>query len=186
MNLIKKNYKTILVVVLVFFLLIIWASWQLAKDPSISIHNFEDCKNHYPIISMHPARCWTPEGQLHIKYSFNDPRAVIDFEDDSFGLVEDGSLLIEGEITGSWFFEASFLAELLDGHGQRFAWALANTSEDWMTSDLIPFQIVFKIPEDYQFPNAILVLVRDNPSGLEEHDDALAWPIEFKYLIDSE
>jgi len=87
---------------------------------------------------------------------------------------------------GSWFFEASFLAELWNGQGQRFAWSLASTSEDWMTNELIPFQIIFEIPEDHKLSDAILVLIKDNPSGLKEHDDALAWPIKLKYPVDLE
>jgi hypothetical protein len=182
MNFIQENYKTILVAVISFLILIILASWKAQEEPSIEVSDFEECARYYMVAPTHPAKCWTSDGIMHIQYAFDDERVKIDLDKTDW-LVNDNNLEIEGEIIGGWFFEASFPAELWDQQGRRFAWSIATTQDDWMTMDLVPFKIMFEIPDNYQIENAILVLIKDNPSGLPEYDDALAWPIHLKYSL---
>jgi len=87
-------------------------------------------------------------------------------------------LTVQGEARGTWFFEASFPARLLDGSGKEIAVAPAQAEGEWMTEEFVPFRAVleFGSPETYE---GILVLEKDNPSGLPEHADEVRVPVLF-------
>lgn len=90
-------------------------------------------------------------------------------------------LRITGEARGYWFFEASFPVEILDGNGNKIASTYATAQGEWMTEDFVPFvseEIVFDAPLT---KNGTLILHKDNPSGLPEHDDKLFIPITFDF-----
>ncbi|HEY4495911.1 MAG TPA: Gmad2 immunoglobulin-like domain-containing protein [Candidatus Paceibacterota bacterium] len=86
-------------------------------------------------------------------------------------------LVIKGKARGNWFFEASFPIILTDWDGRIIAQGIAQASENWMTTDFVPFEatLEFQKPEfigDFS-KRGFLILKKDNPSGLPEHDDAL-------------
>lgn len=87
-------------------------------------------------------------------------------------------LLIEGEARGTWYFEASFQIELIDANGNILGTTIAQAQSDWMTENFVPFkaQLTFATPST---ENGILILKKDNPSGLSENDDELQLPIHF-------
>ena len=87
-------------------------------------------------------------------------------------------LIVKGKARGFWFFEADFPVKLLDANGNLLAQSIAQTQEEWMTEDFVTFQaeIQFSPPSTSQ---GILVLEKDNPSGLPEHADELRIPILF-------
>ncbi len=181
-NFIKKNYKTILIALIGFLFLALWASWRNSKESAEQIGNFEECVFYYEIISDHPATCLTPNGEFFVEYSLSDPRAEIDL--DKEWTVNEGDLFISGEITGQWFFEASFVAEIWDESGRKISQGLAEAKDNWMTSELVLFEINFEISSAWKEEKAILVLRKDNPSGLPEHEDALALPIRLNHVSD--
>lgn len=88
-------------------------------------------------------------------------------------------LIISGEARGTWFFEGDFPVLLRDTNGEIIAQGIAQTQDDWMTEDFVPFklELVFALPPT-EFGE--LVLRKDNPSGLPEMDDAVSLPIVFK------
>lgn len=88
-------------------------------------------------------------------------------------------LLIKGEARGNWFFEASFPIYLTNWDGLIIAEGYATAEGEWMTTEFVPFTatLTFKNPEYKN--NGSLILKKDNPSGLPEHDDALEIPIFF-------
>ncbi|MGM0366103.1 MAG: Gmad2 immunoglobulin-like domain-containing protein [Actinomycetota bacterium] len=88
-------------------------------------------------------------------------------------------LIIEGEARGFWFFEADFPIKLLDDSGEIIAGHYATALGDWMTEDFVPFESELEF-EKPQSKTGYLVLERDNPSGLDEHDEELIIPIHFK------
>jgi eight-cysteine-cluster-containing protein len=88
-------------------------------------------------------------------------------------------LTIRGEARGSWFFEASFPVKLFDDKGKEIFSSYVMTSAEWMTNDFVPFEKVFEF-EDVSSGTGTLVLYKDNPSGLPEHDDKLEIPIKFR------
>ena len=88
-------------------------------------------------------------------------------------------LEIEGEARGYWFFEADFPVYLLDNNGKELGVGIARTKSDWMTEDFVPFRATL----EFQTPTTkkgILILEKDNPSGLPENSDELRIPIYFK------
>ncbi|MCU0678938.1 MAG: GerMN domain-containing protein [Planctomycetes bacterium] len=88
-------------------------------------------------------------------------------------------LAVSGQARGYWFFEASFPAKLLDGDGQALASGIATAQSDWMTEDLVPFraELVFNIATA---TNGILVLEKDNPSGLPENAKEIRIPLRLE------
>lgn len=85
------------------------------------------------------------------------------------------TFVVKGEAPGPWFFEASFPIQVRDGEGSVIARTHANARGEWMTTEQVQFESTVHVGA-YRGA-AVLVLMRDNPSGLPEHDDALEIPI---------
>jgi len=87
-------------------------------------------------------------------------------------------LEIKGEARGYWFFEGDFPVKLLDENGQELGMAIAQAQSDWMTEDFVSFEasLEFQTPATNR---GVLILEKDNPSGLPEHADELRIPIKF-------
>ncbi len=85
-------------------------------------------------------------------------------------------IIIEGTARGYWFFEASFPVKLLDDKRQEIAAHYVQATSDWMTTDFVPFkgELVYNA---IATTSAILVLQKDNPSGLPENDKSIEIPI---------
>lgn len=85
-------------------------------------------------------------------------------------------LNIKGEAKGFWFFEASFPIKILDESGKVLGQGIAQAKSDWMTEEFVPFEATL----DFEAPateKGFLVLKKDNPSGLPEHDEEFRIPI---------
>lgn len=96
------------------------------------------------------------------------------------GEVVTSPLTIRGEARGYWFFEASFPVEFVDEKWRVLTGTIATAQSDWMTEEFVPFEAVLEFESDTaQGSKGILVLKRDNPSGLPENDDALKVPVIF-------
>ncbi len=87
-------------------------------------------------------------------------------------------LTVSGRARGTWYFEASFPVRLLDGNGNEIAIAPAQAQSDWMTTEFVPFivTLTFAAPSTDE---GILVLEKDNPSGLPEHAAEVRIPVRF-------
>jgi len=88
-------------------------------------------------------------------------------------------LKVTGQAVGFWFFEASFPIRVLDADGNELGSHYVMTADEWMTTSMVPFEgvITFKAsPTDTGY----LVLHKDNPSGLPEHDREIRYPIRFR------
>jgi len=109
---------------------------------------------------------------------------VIRLESPLPGDVITSPLTIRGEARGVWFFEGDFPVVLTDWNGLIIAEHYATAQGAWMTEDFVPFEAVleFPVPEDIgEFSNrGSLILQKDNPSGLPEHDDALEITVFFR------
>lgn len=91
-------------------------------------------------------------------------------------------LTITGVARGYWFFEASFPVVLVNWDGLIIAQGIATaTVGDWMTTEFIPFEanLTWVVDKEAYSDKGTLILRKDNPSGLPEHDDALEIPIIF-------
>lgn len=92
--------------------------------------------------------------------------------------VSGSPLVISGEARGYWFFEASFPARIYDANGIELGLAVVQADGEWMTENFVKFNTVinFKKPAT---DTGVLVLEKDNPSGLPEHDAQLRIPLRF-------
>ena len=87
-------------------------------------------------------------------------------------------LHIEGEARGNWYFEASFPVRLEDANGNVLAITPVQAQGEWMTTEFVPFELDLT----YQMPTTqtgVLILEKDNPSGLPEHADERRIPVRF-------
>ncbi len=87
-------------------------------------------------------------------------------------------LKITGQAKGNWFFEASFPIELLDNAGNIIARTHADAKSDWMTTSFVPFEASLR----FQKPptaSGLLILKKDNPSGLPQNDEQISIPVVF-------
>jgi len=87
-------------------------------------------------------------------------------------------LMIEGEARGTWFFEATFPVKLLDANEDVIATYFAQAQGEWMTEDFVLFkaQLIFEKPVT---DTGVLILEKDNPSGLTENDANIEIPVSF-------
>ena len=91
-------------------------------------------------------------------------------------------LAIKGVARGYWFFEASFPVVLVNWDGLIIAQGIATAQDEWMTEYFVPFEatLTFTVEKDVYSNRGALILRKDNPSGLPEHDDALEIPVMFE------
>lgn len=87
-------------------------------------------------------------------------------------------LAVRGQARGSWFFEGTFPVKLYDDEGGILVETYAQAQGEWMTEDFVAFRAMleFEKPEDEK---GVLVLEKDNPSGLPENDDELRTVVYF-------
>ena len=85
-------------------------------------------------------------------------------------------LTVQGKARGSWFFEATFPIRLLDAQCHELATSKATAQGPWTTEDFVPFegQLAFVVTKKTK---AILVLEKDNPSGLPQNARKIEIPV---------
>lgn len=93
--------------------------------------------------------------------------------------VVESPLVITGEARGTWYFEASFPVRLVDASGNELAIAPAQAQGEWMTTEFVPFSVTLSFDEPVT-DTGMLILEKDNPSGLPEHAASFSVPIRFR------
>lgn len=83
---------------------------------------------------------------------------------------------VAGIAPGPWFFEAQFPVMVRSSDGKTVGRATATAQGDWMTEGQVTFTATMRIDATFH-GKAKLVLLKDNPSGLPEHDDSVEIPI---------
>lgn len=85
-------------------------------------------------------------------------------------------LVVKGQARGTWFFEGVFPIKITGSDGQVIAVGQAQAQSSWQTEDFVPFEatIEFNVPDNTL---GVLLLQKDNPSGLAENNDELLLPI---------
>src|SRR3989344_2327903 len=88
-------------------------------------------------------------------------------------------LVVRGRAPGSWFFEGSLPIMLKDSQGNTIASAPGQAEGEWMTNGMVTFEatLEFDVPTTQ---TCILVVAKDNPSGLPENADSYSIPIKFQ------
>lgn len=157
------------------------------QTPEITVRSFNDCsKAGYPVLGSSPRQCKTPDGRIYaeelqekILYK-NASSSMIIVDIPSPGAVTGKEFLVRGKARGTWFFEGSFPVVVIDTNGKILAEGPAKAQGDWMTTEFVPFTITIKAPESY-VGEAMVLLKKDNPSGLEERDASISFPITIEY-----
>ena len=88
-------------------------------------------------------------------------------------------LVVEGEAIGGWFFEASFPIKITDEQNNVLGYSFVQAQTDWMTENFVAFKGEISYVSKYG-GKGFLVLSKDNPSGLSEHDKEIKIPINFE------
>lgn len=88
-------------------------------------------------------------------------------------------LVVEGTARGNWYFEASFPVRLYDSNGKELAVTPAQAQGEWMTTEFVPFKATLNFSNPTT-ATGVLILEKDNPSGLAEFDDKISVPVKFR------
>lgn len=183
------NKITLAIVVTVLILLGILMTIFYVQEKSAvqAINSFVGCaENGYPVMKSYPRQCITPDGRNfveEIKPTENTTTTIpvtekIKVTSPKSGQVISSPFLIEGEAMGSWYFEASFPAKLVDANDKEIAVIPVQAKGDWMTNDFVSFKTELKFGK-VTTKTGTLILQKDNPSGLPEHDESIKIPIIF-------
>jgi len=162
----------------------VWAGFYL-RPARVEVQGFDDCvKAGYPVMESYPRQCKTPDGKTFAEDIGNEleKQDLIRINNPRPNQTIESPLSIEGKARGFWFFEASFPAKLYDEKGNLLGVAIAQAQDEWMTEDFVPFkanlEFSFSITQ-----KGVLVLKKDNPSGLPENADELRIPVAFKQVV---
>lgn len=155
---------------------------QAIGGPSIT--NYQECVDAgYPVQESYPPKCAVPGGDTFTQDIGNELEKsdMIRLDEPRPNTSISSPLTISGEARGSWYFEAEFPVTLLDADGELVAHATARAQSDWMTTDFIPFtaEITFTPPAS---DTGVLILSKENPSGLPELSDELVVPVMYTDL----
>lgn len=154
---------------------------DLDNNNNNKIKNFEECAAAgFPILESYPARCSVPDGKTFTENIGNEMELLdlIRIYSPRPNAQISAPLTVTGQARGTWFFEADFPVKLLDENNNEIGWGIARAQSDWMTEDFVEFLalIEFDAPTT---ATGTLILQKDNPSGLPEHDNQLIVPIKF-------
>ena len=88
-------------------------------------------------------------------------------------------LEVSGEAIGTWYFEATFPVKIYDNNGKLLGSTPAQAQSDWMTENFVPFKVSLYFATSTT-DSGILILEKDNPSGLPQNAGQYEIPIHFK------
>jgi len=184
----KKIYIVIAILIGVVAVGALW--FAIGSEEITAVTNFEECvATGAPIMESYPRQC-RYGGKTFTEYIGNEIEKsdLIRLESPRPNEKIKSPLTIKGEARGDWFFEASFPISITDWDGRIIGEGFATAKGEWMTTDFVPFEAVLTFTVDPQaYSNrGSLILRKDNPSGLPEHDDALEVPIIFSDISSSD
>ncbi|MDP2586811.1 MAG: Gmad2 immunoglobulin-like domain-containing protein [Candidatus Komeilibacteria bacterium] len=171
------NYFILIVILIVIAVLAV-SFWP--KKQVVIVNSFEDCvAAGYPVMESYPRQCRAND-QTFVEDIGNELAKAdlirIDYPRPNQTITS--PLEITGQARGTWYFEASFPVELRDANGNLLIQYYAQAQGEWMTADFVPFKSILEFTKP-STPTGQLILRKDNPSGLPEHDDQLIVPIKF-------
>ncbi len=157
--------------------------WWLFGARSGTPTTFEECvAAGNPVMESYPQQCRAGE-QTFTEFIGNELEKsnLIRISSPRPNQAISSPLTIVGEARGNWYFEASFPVFLIDWDGRIIAQGIAQAKSDWMTTDFVPFEVTltFTVDKNTYSNKGSLILKKDNPSGLPQHDDALEIPVVF-------
>ena len=185
----NKNFPLIFSVSIVVILVVgFW--WVGTQKSNVAATNFEECAaKGNAIMESYPRQCRDGE-ETFIEDIGNELEKadLIRLNNPRPNQTILSPLIITGEARGNWFFEASFPVVLIDQDGLIIVQGIATAKDEWMTTNFVPFEatLTFAVNKNISNKKGLLILKKDNPSGLPEHDDALEIPVVFGAITGSE
>ena len=166
---------------LFFVLLVLVGLWLRSRARQLSISSFEECVNAgYPVTESYPSSCRIPDGKVFTQDIGNEleKQDLVRVDEPRPNTTVSSPLIIRGEARGDWFFEASFPIRLVDENGKELGRSVATAKGEWMTEDFVPFESELNF-DAKSASGGMLILEKDNPSGLPENADELSVPVRF-------
>lgn len=161
--------------------------WYVHQQAVPPITSFSECAAAgNPVMESNPRQCLTKDGMHFTEEIVTQPTGkedLIQVTSPTSGSTITSPVMVTGKARGTWFFEASFPIYVVDWDGLIIGEGHATADGEWMTSEFVPFTALIsfdtsKIRGNYS-NRGTLILKKDNPSGLPEHDDAVEIPILF-------
>jgi hypothetical protein len=179
-----RNYiiLAIVVVVAVFVLMMLPKPDQQGTndvdDNPVTVTDFESCAQAgYPVMESYPRKCAVPGGPTYSEDLSEDAEVILTTPVRE-ALVT-SPLGVMGKAKNSWFFEANIPVTLKDSNGKILAQKGAQAIGDWMQEGYVDFSVNL----EFDMPTTefgVLIISKDNPSGLPENDSDYAIPVRFK------
>lgn len=88
-------------------------------------------------------------------------------------------LTISGMARGPWFFEATAPVLLTDAKGKIIAKSYIRAQSNYMTNELVPYLGTLTFPPQPSGSTGVLVLRKDNPSGISSYDASIEILVSF-------
>lgn len=150
--------------------------------PEREISSFEECVSAgNPVMESYPRQC-SADGKSFTENIGNsiEKQDLIRVSSPRPNETIQSPLKITGEARGYWFFEASFPIELIDSNGDPIPLTPSHvmSASEWMTEEFVPFEGTFEFSKPTS-KDGVLILKKDNPSGLPENEDTLRIPVKF-------
>lgn len=143
------------------------------------INSFEDCElAKYPVQESYPRRCVLPDGTMFTEEIGEEIESDIVLVSPRPNAIISSPFKISGEAVGSWFFEASFTADLVNNEGEVISTAILTAGGEWMTEEMVPFSGELEF-DNVSAGNGKLILKSANPSGLPEHQKIFSISVKF-------
>ena len=177
----RRKKGLVQVIVGVVVLLVALFLYWYGKTSVVAVGSFVECAAAgNPVMESYPRQCRTSDGRVFKEDIGNELEKdnLIRISEPRPNATVKSPLTVRGMARGNWFFKASFPIKLLDTTGTEVAHTIAQAKSDWMTVEFVPFEAVLTFT--VSAGSGILVLEKDNPSGLPEHDDELRVPVRFK------
>lgn len=152
-------------------------------DQDLSIENFDDCvAAGFAVMESYPEQCKTDDGRLFVNNIGNEleKRELISIDFPRPNQIITSPVVVTGQARGVWFFEASFPVTLEDENGNVLVQSYAMAQDEWMTEEFVAYKSEVLIFDPGDAKAGRLILSKDNPSGLPEHDDSLIIPVKFQ------
>lgn len=183
-----KKHWPILLVLVAASLGIGWWYWQQVAAPAIYktrgqavVTSFEDCvAAGNPVMESYPRRC-NASDQSFVENIGNalELADVIVMDSPKANQKISSPLAVSGQARGTWYFEAQFSGRLVDEAGTELGIGIFTAQGEWMTENFVPFSGTI----EFSAPNSAtgkLLVDKNNPSGLPEHDAQLVIPVRFR------
>lgn len=155
---------------------------DILKKETLTVNSFEECvAAGNPVMESYPRQCKQGDKTFTEVIKENSKSDQIQIESPLPNATICSPLVIKGKARGSWFFEASFPVVLTDWDGKIIAQGKANAKGDWMTTEFVSFEakLEFSVAKEIYSNKGLLILRKDNPSGLPKNDDAYELPIVY-------